>query len=166
MSQQDQTIIEKLDKFIDRVAYRVEEALQSNELINVFQDDFEMLGNDEAAAAAKISTVNILPRTFIEHDYCKNKRVSCIKFHPTYINDLINSFRKPHLVAMSMIENLSFDDRAEIAGKSFDSHVLIMDFKDAHIISLSYVLETPLEVSTVEWHPDNPYVLIGGCISG
>ena len=27
---------EKLDKFIDRVAYRVEEALQSNEIINVF----------------------------------------------------------------------------------------------------------------------------------
>jgi len=27
---------EKLDKFIDRVAYRIEEALQSNELINVF----------------------------------------------------------------------------------------------------------------------------------
>jgi hypothetical protein len=29
-------MLEKLDKFIDRVAYRVEEALQSNELINVF----------------------------------------------------------------------------------------------------------------------------------
>jgi hypothetical protein len=38
-----------LDKFIDKVAYRVEEALQSNELINVFQDDFEMLGSEEAA---------------------------------------------------------------------------------------------------------------------
>lgn len=48
-SQQDQAISEKLDKFIDRVAYRVEEALQSNELINVFQDDFEMLGDEEAA---------------------------------------------------------------------------------------------------------------------
>jgi hypothetical protein len=29
---------------------------------------------------------------------------------------------------MSMIENLSFDERAEIAGKSFDSHVLIANF--------------------------------------
>lgn len=67
---------------------------------------------------------------------------------------------------MSMIENLTFDDRAEISGKSFDSHVLIMDFKDAHIISLSYVLETPLEVSTIEWHPENPYVITGGCVSG
>jgi len=70
------------------------------------------------------------------------------------------------LVAMAMIENLSFDDRAEIAGKSFDSHVLILDFKDPHIISLSYVLETPLEVSTIEWHPESAHVLIGGCVSG
>jgi hypothetical protein len=27
---------EKLEKFIDRVAFRLEEALQSNEIINVF----------------------------------------------------------------------------------------------------------------------------------
>jgi hypothetical protein len=53
---------------------------------------------------------------------------------------------------MSMIENLSFDDRCEITGKSFDSHVLVMNFSDAHIVSLNYVLETPIEVSSVEWH--------------
>mmetsp|Transcript_3505 Transcript_3505/g.2534 ORF Transcript_3505/g.2534 Transcript_3505/m.2534 type:complete len:82 (+) Transcript_3505:806-1051(+) len=47
-----------------------------------------------------------------------------------------------------------------------DSHVLVMDFKDAHIISLSYVLESPLEVSSIEWHPEHQYVLVGGCISG
>lgn len=115
-----------------------------------------MLGDEEAASAAKISTVSMLPRTFFEHDYCKNKRVSCIKFHPT----------KPFLVAMSMIENLTFDDRAEITGKSFDSHVLIMNFSDAHIITLNYVLETPIEVSCIEFHPENSNVLMGGCISG
>ena len=160
MKQQAQTsdasTSDKLEKFIDRVAYRIEEALQSNELINVFQDDFEMLGDEEAASGAKISTVNLLPRTFFEHDYCKNKRVSCIKFHPT----------KPFLVAMSMIENLSFDDRAEITGKSFDSHVLIMNFSDAHIVTLNYVLETPIEVSSIEFHPENRDVMVGGCISG
>jgi WD40 repeat protein len=115
-----------------------------------------MLGDEEAASSNKISSVNLLPRTFFEHDYCKNKRVSCIKFHPT----------KPFLVAMSMIENLSFDDRADITGKSFDSHVLIMNFSDAHIVTLSYVLETPIEVSCIEFHPENPNVLVGGCISG
>ena len=115
-----------------------------------------MLGDEEAASAAKISTANLLPRTFFEHDFCKNKRVSCIKFHPT----------KPYLVGMSMIENLTFDDRTDIAGKSFDSHVLIMNFSDAHIVTLNYVLETPIEVSCIEFHPDNPNVIIGGCISG
>lgn len=77
-----------------------------------------------------------------------------------------NSDSKPALVAMSMIENLSFDDRTEIMGKSFDSHVLIMNFSDAHIITLNYVLETPIEISSIEFHPENPNVLVGGCISG
>ena len=43
---------------------------------------------------------------------------------------------------------------------------MVLDFKDAHIISLSYVLETPIEISALEWHPENPYVIVGGCISG
>lgn len=33
---EDTQMEEKLDKFIDKVAYRVEEALASNEIINVF----------------------------------------------------------------------------------------------------------------------------------
>lgn len=95
-------------------------------------------------------------RTYQEQEYCKNKRVSCIKFHPT----------KSHLVAMSLIENLKFDDRIEIMGKSFESHVVILNFSDAHLISLNYVLETPVEISCIEFHPKNPNVLIGGCING
>lgn len=56
---------------------------------------------------------------FLEEDKCKNKLVSYIKYHSP----------KPYLVAMTMIENLSFDDRAaELTGNSFDSHVLKMNF--------------------------------------
>ena len=95
---------DKLEKFIDRVAFRVEEALQSNEIINVFQDDFEMLGDDEAALGGKVNTTTMKLRTYIENDFCKGKRVSCIKFHP----------KKPYLVAMSMIDNMDFDTRAKI----------------------------------------------------
>jgi len=115
-----------------------------------------MLGDEEAASAAKISTVSMVARPFFEQSYCKNKRVSCIKFHPA----------KPHLVGMSLVENLSFDDRVSIMGHSFESHVLILNFSDAHIVSLNYVLETPLEISVIEFHPDNPNVVVGGCING
>lgn len=49
---EDSKMDEKLDRFIDRVAYRVEEALQSNEIINVFQFDFEMLADEDAVTGA------------------------------------------------------------------------------------------------------------------
>lgn len=96
------------------------------------------------------------PRTYSESEYCHLKRVSCIKFHPN----------RPYLVAMSMIEYLKFHERAAIAGKSFESNVLIMNFSDAHIITLAYVLETPIEISSIEFHPQNSNALIGGCLNG
>ena len=79
----------------------------------------------------------------------------------------MNFVRRPQLVAMSMVENLSFDERVEIAGKSYESHVLVTNFlADPHIITLNYVLETPVEITAIEWHADNPNLLIGGAISG
>jgi len=115
-----------------------------------------MLADEVAAAGGKINSVKMTPRTFSESEYCHLKRVSCIKFHPT----------KPYLVAMSMIEYLKFSERAAITGKSFDSNVLIMNFSDNHIITLSHVLETPIEISSIEFHPENPNVIIGGCLNG
>lgn len=109
-----------------------------------------------AAAGGKINNIKMTPRTFSESEYCHMKRVSCIKFHPT----------KPFLVAMSMIEYMKFHERAAIQGKSFESNVLIMNFSDNHIITLNYVLETPIEITTIEFHPENPNVIIGGCLNG
>ena len=153
---EDSKMDEKLDKFIDRVAYRVEEALQSNEIINVFQFDFEMLADDDAATGAKANAINAVPRTFFEQGYCKNKSVSCIKFHPTM----------SHIVGMSLIENLSFEDRTEVMGKSYESHILILNFQDSQIIHLKYALCSPVEISCIEFHPQNPKVLIAGSING
>lgn len=98
----------------------------------------------------------MVPRTYQEQDYCHNKTVSCIKFHPT----------KPYLVALSLTEHYSFDTRCEQMGKSFTSHVLILNFKDEHIITLNYVLTSPVEVTCIEFHPENQNVLFGGGING
>ena len=62
----DPKLVANLDKFIDRVAPRVERQLQSNEIINVFQDDFEKLGDEDAASGAKVSAVNAVPRQFFD----------------------------------------------------------------------------------------------------
>ena len=31
---------------------------------------------------------------------------------------------------------------------------------------MNYLLETPIEVTTIEFHPENPNLLIGGCLNG
>jgi len=67
---------------------------------------------------------------------------------------------------MALVDNFSFEDRSKIAGKSFESHVLILNFGDSHIITLHQVLETPIEVTTIEWSPENKDVLFGGCLNG
>ena len=61
---------------------------------------------------------------------------------------------------------MDFDTRAMIQGRSFDSQLLVLDFQDSDIISLVYLLNTPIEVTTIEWHPDNSNVLVGGCLNG
>jgi dynein intermediate chain 3, axonemal len=150
-------INEKLDRFINRVQYKVEEALQSNELINVFQDDFEMIGDEEAAVGTQSSALNMVPRSFFEQEYCKSKTVSCIRFHPT----------KEHLVAMSLVERFNtFEDRVNLLGISFEAYVLILNFKDPEIILLNYILQTPVEITSFEFHPENPNVVMGGAING
>lgn len=115
-----------------------------------------MLGDEEAAQGGQVNTTTMQSRSYMENDYCRGKRVSCIKFHPS----------KPYLVAMSMIDNMDFDTRSLIQGKSFESHLLILNFSDNHIITLNYVLETPIEITTIEFHPDNANVLVGGCLNG
>lgn len=68
-------------------------------------------------------------------------------------------------MALSFLENISFDERAEISGKSYDSSVLVLNFADHHIM-LTYVLHTTIEVTCIEYHPDHPNLLFGGCLSG
>lgn len=144
----------KMETFFEKVAPRIEEALQSNELINVFQDDFEMLG-DKKTKSEKMANQSSEPLPFSDIDHGKNKSASCIAFHPT----------KPHILALSLLENISFDDRAEISGKSYDSSILVLNFADHHIM-LTHVLHTTIEVTTISFHPDHPNLLFGGCLSG
>lgn len=101
--------------------------------------------------------MNPVPRQFFDQSSnSKYRTVTCIKFHP----------KNPHRVAMSIVENLSFEDRAEVMGKSFESQVLILNFSDSQVIFAQHALQTPVEISSIEFSPENPKIIIGGCING
>lgn len=65
-----------------------------------------------------------------------------------------------------MLEDLGFEERAEKMKTSYMAYVLVVNFSDVNILQLNYILESNVEVSSVEWHPVNPYMIYGGMISG
>jgi dynein intermediate chain 3, axonemal len=67
---------------------------------------------------------------------------------------------------MSLIKDTDFDQRCEDSCKSLSTHVLIVNFKDSHIIVLNYILETPVEITCIEFHPNNTDIVLGGCVNG
>lgn len=79
-----------------------------------------------------------------------------MKFHPT----------KQHWLAISLVKQLRFADRAEIMGSSFDAHILILDFSDSQLINLAYDLISPVEVTSFVFHPEHEKIIMGGCING
>ena len=116
-----------------------------------------MVGDEEAGGGSKNNTVNAVARQFFDQSSnSKSRTVTCIKFHP----------QKPTLVAMSIVEGLTFEERAEVMGKSFESQVLILNFSDSQVIYAQYALQTPVEISSIEFAPENPKVLVGSCING
>jgi len=116
-----------------------------------------MLGDEDTGTSAKSTGLNSVQRTYFEQEFCKQKTVSCIRFHPT----------KEHLVAIALVEYFKqYEDRVNLMGLSFESYVLILNFKDPAIITLNYILQTPVEITTIEFHPENPRVMVGGAING
>ena len=74
----------EIEKFLDKVSFLVEEALQSNELINVFQDDFEMLAEDDGGSGGSKISSNLRDiRNMSDLHHSAKKKVTCIRFHPS-----------------------------------------------------------------------------------
>ena len=89
-----------------------------------------MLGDEEAGNSKEVSKVNLGGRTFTDTSLGKGKSVSCIKFHP----------KKPHLLALSLIDKLNFVERTDKIGKSFDSNVVITNISEETSLPPNYIL--------------------------
>jgi len=46
------------------------------------------------------------------------------------------------------------------------SSILILNFQDTAIITLYRVLESPIEIAKIAFHPEKPEILYGGAITG
>lgn len=143
-----------LGVFLRDVLPLCEEALQQNETVDIFRDEFSALGDDDVSLGNKSEHVMKELRTFTDLEYSKNRSLSCVDWHP----------RNKQVVAVTCTENLSFDQRVELSGKVGSAFVLIWNFAD--LIHPQLVLQSPRETFNFRFNPKEPHIIAAGCISG
>ncbi|XP_075471750.1 dynein axonemal intermediate chain 3 isoform X2 [Ascaphus truei] len=111
-----------LKHFINSVSVRLELALQQNEIMNAFFDDWKALAEDESTFGGKSDSNLKEYQSFTDLRFSKNNTISCLNWHPTIHG----------LVAVSVTERLSFEDRINISSKLLlkPSLILIWSFND------------------------------------
>ena len=161
--QTQKTNLQKVEDFIKQVRPKIEEALQSNETIDIFQSDFhldkfEMSQTDQNNDKKKQDND---VRTFRDNMIAgqKSKKEKSIN----YIK-IVNS--EQDYLAHSFIRNLTFEERIKIIGIPYTGQILFWNFKDVEVNSPVYLLELPMEVTMFEFNPINPNILVCALISG
>jgi WD40 repeat protein len=148
--------------FLDNVYPEMEGALQSNETIDIFQNDFDVLPEDQSGNKESTELSNVIKETKnLFYLKSKGKKVSCIQFQPW-----LTGRRNPPIIAESFIENLSYDERIVFSMKSSKSFILFWNYEDLHAIDPLLILTSPLEVLTFEFNPKDPNIVIAGTING
>uniref|UniRef100_A0A8C4W6M9 Dynein axonemal intermediate chain 3 n=1 Tax=Gopherus evgoodei TaxID=1825980 RepID=A0A8C4W6M9_9SAUR len=144
---------EELKEFIISV---VEIALQQNEIMNAFFDDWKALAEDESAFGGKSDAYLKEYQSFTDLHYLKHRRVSCVCWHPTIYG----------IIAVSVTERLSYEERITQSGKLLlqKSPILFWSFSDP--IHPQLMLECPEEVYCFEFCPSDPNIIAGGCMNG
>ena len=114
-----------------------------------------MLGEDEGGDSKSLATQLDEKGNFHDLSRSKNKTVSEIQWYP-------GSETK---IALSVIENFDFEHRVKRQGKGIPSCILIFNNKEGNSTAET-ILNSPLEVTVLEFSPCHPNILVAGCING
>jgi len=146
--------VDELTEFLTSVSVTVEEALQTNETVDIFQEEFAHLGSEETGDVSKASSNLLEIRTFTDVGFTKGKRVEWIEWVPNSTDMLVSSY----------CENAHFCDKLDNIGRVGNHSILIWSFQDS--LAPHCNLVAPWEVTIFKFYPtDNKYV-VGGLSSG
>ncbi|XP_063263485.1 dynein axonemal intermediate chain 3 isoform X6 [Prinia subflava] len=145
---------EALKKFLTAVHLRMEIALQQNEIMNVFFDDWNALAEDEEEGKPDVYLKAYQSITDVQ--YLKNRTISCVRWHPTIHG----------IIALSAIEKPLNEEQVNLSNKSLlhQSVVLLWSFFDP--ICLQLVLKAPEDIYCFQFSPSDPNIIAGGCADG
>lgn len=146
----------EMSEVVEKCLPRFHIALQQNEIIDVFYDDWAELAGDDSALGSKADNHLKEYQSFTDLQFSKEKSISCIEWHPTIRG----------IIAVSITERVSFDERIDQSAKILmtPSLILIWSFHDP--IRPQLVLEAPDDILVFKFNPSDPNIIAGGCVNG
>ncbi|CAM9257627.1 unnamed protein product, partial [Ectocarpus fasciculatus] len=145
---------EEFCSFLERAVAKIENALDDCDTVNLFNETFQLTGDDEVADSSEVDNELRELKNFADPNYSKMKVISCIDWMP-----------KAHgMVAVNAVRNITLDQRANVAGVTYNSHLLVWDFRQ--LIRPSMLVSCPHEILTFRFNPVTPHLIVGGCATG
>ncbi|MCQ2818360.1 MAG: hypothetical protein MJ252_13925 [archaeon] len=156
--------LDTVENFLIKVRPLMEQALQSNETINIFMNDFELDKYSRIQSDEKRSNTNTQQqqeiRTYRDNSAGnKNKKEKSV-------NVIRVVAQTDPFIAITMFRNLSFTERAKIGGIPYESKIIFWNVKDIEQNSPIFEVGTDSEVTTFEFDPSNPNNFACALISG
>nr|XP_031535334.1 LOW QUALITY PROTEIN: WD repeat-containing protein 63 [Vicugna pacos] len=145
-----------LTDFLNSVSMSVEIALQQNEIMNVFIDDWKRLAEEEGTFGDKTDTHLKEYQSFTDLHSPTEKMITCVSWHPVIFG----------LIAVSVAVRLSFEERVHFSGKLLLQPSLILFWSFSDPIHPQLMLESPDDIFCFEFCPSDPNIIAGGCING
>ena len=150
-----------IENFLNKTRSLMEQALQSNETIDIFQNDFELDRTTQVKADDDKKEKKNELRTFranVAGQKNKNQKKS------------VNYIRlvKPDevYIAHSLLRNMSFDERTKVVGIPFPAQIFFWNFHNREINSPVFILDMPMEITAFEFCPTNLDKLVCALYSG
>ncbi|XP_071606663.1 dynein axonemal intermediate chain 3 isoform X1 [Heliangelus exortis] len=147
---------EKLKDFLTSVHLSMEIALQQNEIMNAFFDDWKALAEDESSSGGKPDVSLKAYRSFTDPRYLKDRAIGCVCWHPTIYG----------IIAVSARERLPYEVQGNLSDKSLLQHSVILFWSFFDPINPQLILEYPEDIYCFQFNPRDPNIIAGGSING
>ncbi|NXK14203.1 WDR63 protein, partial [Herpetotheres cachinnans] len=147
---------EKLKEFLTSVHLRMEIALQQNEIMNAFFDDWKALAEDESSSGGKPDVYLKAYQSFTDLHYLKDRTISCICWHPTIYG----------VIAVSARKRLFYEKQVNLSDKSLLQQSVILFWSFFDPIHPQLMLECPEDIYCFQFSPSDPNIIAGGCTNG
>ena len=140
--------------FLTTVRERYEDALQQNESVDIFQDDFASLADEDTSLGNTNDSELRELQSFSHLDYCTERMLCYLDWQPGVKGT----------IATANSQRARFSERLLESGKVQTGFVLLWSFADP--IHPQFVLEAPCDVFCFRFCPTQPNIIVGGLASG